>query len=126
MGSAGVPPATAGVPRPRLLSSREASEFEISLRLKRVAMWATQLSSRTLFEWVWDGKAIYKVQADLEETASGVNPHSLLPAQIDSIELASLQLFHPANQQDYERYAKLRNVSTHCTATKPTNNNGTQ
>ena len=86
------------------------SEFEITLRLKRVAIWATQLSSRTHFEWVWDGKAVRIVQADVAEPATGTNPRSLLPIQIHSIEPASLKVFHPANQEDYERYGKLRNV----------------
>ncbi len=89
---------------------RCSSEPAVTIRLKRVAMWATQLSSRALFEWVWDGKAIHIVQADLAEPAEGVNPPSLLPTRIQTVEPASLQVFHLANQQDYERYGKLRNV----------------
>ncbi len=92
------------------LDLRCTSEFEVTLRLKRVAMWATPLSSRTLFEWVWDGKTVHIVQADEAGLATGVNPRSLLPTQIHSCELASLKFFHPANQEDYERYGKLRNA----------------
>ena len=40
------------------------SEFGVSVCLKRVAMWATGLLSRTHFEWVWNGKTIRIVQAD--------------------------------------------------------------
>jgi predicted house-cleaning noncanonical NTP pyrophosphatase (MazG superfamily) len=73
-------------------------------------MWGTELSSRTLFEWVWDGKVIHIVQADIAEPGSGVIPRSLLPTQINLVEIASLQMFHGATQEDYERYSKLRNV----------------
>ncbi len=89
---------------------RCTSEFEITLRLKRVAMWATRLSSRTHFEWVWDSKTIRIVQADKAEQATGVKPRSLLPKQIQSFEPTSLKVFRPANNKDFERYGKLRNA----------------
>ena len=86
------------------------SKFEVTLRLKRVAMWATGLSSRTLFEWVWDGKSVHIVQSDIAESTTGTNPRSLLPTQIQSVEPTSLKVIHPANDEDCERYGKLRNV----------------
>lgn len=92
------------------LDLRCTTEFAVSLRLKRVAMWATRLSSRTHFEWVWDGKAIRVVQADEAEPATGVKPRSLLPKQIHPFEPASLRMFRPANNEDFERYGKLRNA----------------
>lgn len=92
------------------LDLRCTSEFEITLRLRRVAMWATELSARTLFEWVWDGKAVRIVQADEAEAATGVNPRSLFPTQIPSGNLASLKVFHQASQEDYHLYGKLRNA----------------
>jgi len=92
------------------LDLRCTSEFAVSLRLKRVAMWATQLSSRTHFEWVWDGKAIRIVQADEAEQAKGVKPRSLLPKRIFSLEPSSLQVFRLASDKDFERYGKLRNA----------------
>lgn len=86
------------------------SEFEITLRLKSVAIWATQLFPRIHFEWVWNGNAVRIVQADVAEPPAGVNPRALLPTQIHSVEPTSLKIFQPATQDDYERYAKLRNV----------------
>jgi predicted house-cleaning noncanonical NTP pyrophosphatase (MazG superfamily) len=86
------------------------SEFEVTLRLRRVAMWATELSTRTLFEWVWDGKAVRIVQADQAEVATGSNPRSLFPTHIPSGNLASLKVFHQARQEDYQLYSKLRNA----------------
>jgi len=89
---------------------RCSSEPAVPIRLKRVAMWATQLSSRALFEWVWDGKAIHIVQADLAEPAEGVDPRLHFPTRIQTVGPASLQVFHVASQVDYERYGKLRNA----------------
>jgi len=86
------------------------SELAVSLRLKRVAMWATQLSSRIHFEWLWDGRAIRIVQADEAAPAIGVKPRSLLPKWISSFEPGSLQVFRPATEEDFERYGKLRNA----------------
>lgn len=91
------------------LSLSCSSEFEITLRLKRVAMWATQLSSRTLFEWVWDGGVIFIVQVDVDQI-NGIDPRSLLPEKVYPIALESLQTFHPAKEDDYQRYSKLRNA----------------
>lgn len=92
------------------LNLRCTSEPEISLRLKRVAMWATRTTSRTHFEWVWDGHTIRVVQADVEDPATGVRPSSLLPAQIPAVEPAPLQVFRLADEKDFERYGKLRNA----------------
>lgn len=93
------------------LDLRCTSELEITLRLKSVAMWATPFSTRTHFEWVWDGKAVRIVQAQSANPTIGVNPRSLLPKQIHSVKISSLQAFHPANKDDYERYGKLRNAN---------------
>ncbi|MFA6100508.1 MAG: nucleoside triphosphate pyrophosphohydrolase [Patescibacteria group bacterium] len=87
-----------------------SSEFEITLRLKSVAIWASELHSRIHFEWVWDGKTVWIVQADTAEQATGIDPSSLLQTQIQCVELAYLKAFRVANRQDYERYGKLRNV----------------
>jgi len=92
------------------LNLTSTSEFEVTLRLKSVAIWATQLSSRIHFEWVWDGKTVWIVQADAAEPATGINPYSLPTTEIQCIEMASLKVFRAATCQDYERYGKLRNV----------------
>ncbi|MFZ5452448.1 MAG: hypothetical protein ACOZF2_11360 [Thermodesulfobacteriota bacterium] len=86
------------------------SEFAAPLRLKLVAMWATQLSSRTHFEWVWDGKVIRIVQADEADPAIGFKPRSLLPKRICTLSPPYLQIFRVASDQDYENYGKLRNA----------------
>lgn len=86
------------------------SEPAISLRLKQVAMWATDLDARVHFEWVWNGDTIRIVQVDAAEVIAGVNPHSLLPAEVPDIPPESLDVFKVATPDNYERYGKLRNA----------------
>ncbi len=42
--------------------------------LKAPANWAFERQARIHFEWVWDGKAVYLVQADEEIASGGHNP----------------------------------------------------
>jgi predicted house-cleaning noncanonical NTP pyrophosphatase (MazG superfamily) len=86
------------------------SEPEITLRLKNVARWATQFSSRIHFEWVWDGAVVSIVQADPAERHRGVDPRSLLAVNVPLWNAQSFQSFHSAEQSDYERYDKLSNA----------------
>ena len=87
-----------------------ASRMMITSRLKQVAMWATRLSSRTLFEWVWDGRAVQVVQVDEAEQETGEDPSSLLPTHIHPVAVKSLNVFHQANREDFDRYRKLGNA----------------
>lgn len=86
------------------------SEAEITLSLKRVAIWASQYSSRTHFEWVRNGQSISIVQADKEEPSGGTKPRDLLPAEVPTIQVGDLRVFRPANDADYQRYRKLSNA----------------
>lgn len=92
------------------LSLSCASHLEISLRLRRVAMWATKLPSRTHFEWVWDGRAVHIVQVDAESAEPGVNPRTLVPERIAPVHLSSLRVFRSADNGVFSRYGKLRNA----------------
>lgn len=46
----------------------------VSEVLKIAASWAYEKELRLHFEWVWDGNAIYLVQADQEHEVDGVDP----------------------------------------------------
>jgi predicted house-cleaning noncanonical NTP pyrophosphatase (MazG superfamily) len=46
----------------------------ISEVLKHAAEWASQKNARVHFEWVWDGRRVYLVQADEEPTWAGHDP----------------------------------------------------
>jgi predicted house-cleaning noncanonical NTP pyrophosphatase (MazG superfamily) len=86
------------------------AELEISFCLKRVAMWAERLVSRMHFEWVWNGNAIRVVQADIADSVSGVDPHSLVPSEVSRVFIESLTAFKAATTEQYGRFAKLRNA----------------
>lgn len=86
------------------------SETGIVTALKAVAQWATELTSRSHFEWVWSGDIVYVVQIDLAEIEPGVRPKALLPKDIAVIKVSSLKRFREAQKTDFERYGKLRNA----------------
>lgn len=92
-----------------------ASETEITLRLREVAKWALQFSSRIHFEWVWDGRRLWIVQADPAEPAQGRDPIAVMPAKIKTASIGRLQLFRLAEASDYEHYGKLRNAALYKT-----------
>lgn len=80
--------------------------------LTTVARWAYERLVRVHFEWVWDGRAIYLVQADAcDDHAEGVKPRDLvqIPARA-SKSPGVLSMFREANAADYEQYRKLANA----------------
>jgi predicted house-cleaning noncanonical NTP pyrophosphatase (MazG superfamily) len=86
------------------------SEALVTRKLKQVALWGTTLARRIHFEWIWSGAGVWIVQADLARVNVGVNPNDLIPLQIQDIQVGSLEMFKLADDQDYERYGKLRNA----------------
>lgn len=77
--------------------------------LTHVARWASQRLLRIHFEWVWDGRTVFIVQADAcGEYIDGVQPEKLvlLPKQFSA---SALEIFRPASDQDYAKYRKLAN-----------------
>jgi predicted house-cleaning noncanonical NTP pyrophosphatase (MazG superfamily) len=85
--------------------------LNLTLTLKKVAMWAVQDERRFLFEWVWDGKTIYLVQMDVASTAGGDRPKDLLPAQVPLPTFASLLAFIQALPAHKIQFRKLANAS---------------
>ena len=80
--------------------------------LSVIARWAYERLIRVHFEWVWDGRAIYLVQADrCDEPASGVEPRDLVqvPTKGD-LAVERLRLFRQATREDYDNYRKLANA----------------
>ena len=86
------------------------SKKEIVLRLRQVAKWGLRFKARIHFEWVWDGRRLWIVQADAEDEATGIDPTSKLRS-IPRTNLGTLQTFHLAEAADYEKYSKLRNAT---------------
>ena len=89
------------------------SEPGVTLKLKSVALWATALSSRMLFEWVWSGTKVWIVQADVARSTGGVNPNTIRPAEIPLISPDHLRAFRIAGPAEFSRYGKLRNARTY-------------
>jgi predicted house-cleaning noncanonical NTP pyrophosphatase (MazG superfamily) len=86
------------------------SELEISFCLKRVALWAERLASRMHFEWVWNGKSIRVVQADIADPQGGVDPTSLVADKVPRILIQDLRTFKKATTPQFRSYTKLRNA----------------
>jgi hypothetical protein len=86
------------------------SETEITLRLRQVARWGMQFSTRLHYEWVWDGQCLWIVQADAEEPTKGQDP-TILSASLPNIEVGALRVFRLATEADYTQYGKLANAA---------------
>lgn len=87
------------------------SRAAIGIALKQVGNWAMQFSCRIHFEWVWNGAAIFIVQADRATDNGGVSPRSVVPTDIPIFEKDSLRVFRTADSNDYEKFRKLSNAN---------------
>jgi predicted house-cleaning noncanonical NTP pyrophosphatase (MazG superfamily) len=107
--SIGVRPWRDGISVPDLdLSS--PSEFAITIALRKVTLWAKRYDFRMHFEWVWNGKSVYIVQAEMATPSKGVVPKALLPNNIEIVEPTALRFFKVASDSDYESLRKLKNA----------------
>ncbi len=81
--------------------------------LKIPAAWSYERNSRIHFEWVWDGKIIYLVQADVAPQTTGVNPekthtfNKVSPSEFEPKCLKKITKTHA------KRFYKIRNVFTY-------------
>ena len=87
------------------------SETEVSRQLRKVAKWGMRFLPRIHFEWVWDGRKLWIVQADAEETGNGRNPTVILKMSIPEVDIGNLRGFRRAEAADYEKYHKLQNAA---------------
>lgn len=80
--------------------------------LTTVARWAHERLIRVHFEWVWDGQAIYLVQADpCDEIIGGVYPADLVQSLPKlGIVASNLQKFREVSPNDFQQYRKLANA----------------
>lgn len=89
--------------------------------LKTVAGWFyTKSENRYHLEWVWDGCAVFIVQADEEDPTIGVDPNTLGGDPITNNSLANLSLIEPLNDTHASRYGKIRNVEIYRSLGLPT------
>lgn len=90
-----------------------SSEAAMTLRFRPVAVWASRLPTRVLFEWVWSGSRMWIVQADPAKPLRGVNPKKLLPRDFPAVSTASLRAFQVAGEAEFEKYRKLQNAKVY-------------
>jgi predicted house-cleaning noncanonical NTP pyrophosphatase (MazG superfamily) len=83
--------------------------------LRIVARWAYERLIRVHFEWVWDGRTMYIVQADTcDENSHGVDPKSLVRAHAAGSSMPlQLEVFRAATVEDFAKYRKLANAKTY-------------
>lgn len=85
----------------------------VSKILSIPAWWAHRHGVRLHFEWVWDGKRIYIVQADEPKNQGGVNPTKISrKGNIKAVNFTP-QCLVPINEDLAKRYNKIRNVYTY-------------
>lgn len=82
----------------------------ITVSLTEVAKWGYEKYLRLHFEWVWDGKAIYIVQAqECPASKMGVDPKKLVVLPDGEKVPQDLDVFRRAEPKDFETYRKLSN-----------------
>lgn len=88
-------------------------EAAISKVLSIPAWWAHRHEVRLHFEWVWDGRRIYIVQADEPKNLGGVNPNKIPRKGNSSVANYTPKCLVPINKELAKRYNKIRNVYTY-------------
>lgn len=80
--------------------------------LEDVARWAYERKVRVHFEWVWDGRQLFVVQADsCDKVRKGVSPKALVKSQSVPVLSYGLSVFRTANDIDFNSYRKLANAA---------------
>lgn len=85
----------------------------ISEVLKIPAAWGYKRGQRLHFEWVWDGKTIYLVQADQERESKGVDPTKIHQSKWSISPGFVPKCLKKINEDHANRYNKIRNVFTY-------------
>ncbi|HPH05802.1 MAG TPA: nucleoside triphosphate pyrophosphohydrolase [Methylotenera sp.] len=86
-----------------------ASSIAIDSVLRNPAQWATERMFRIHYEWVWDGRFAWIVQADFCTEITGIDPKSFLPRSIHKNKSINLRHFRLINESDFKQYRKLAN-----------------
>jgi predicted house-cleaning noncanonical NTP pyrophosphatase (MazG superfamily) len=81
----------------------------VSEVLKIPASWAYEKNLRIHFEWVWDGKTIFLVQADQDKKGDGVSPTKVL-SSYHKKSLFTPRYLVKINDELHYKYSKIRNV----------------
>src|SRR5690606_5236344 len=98
--------------------------IKISLQhiLKKAAAWATILKCRLHFEWVWDGKHIYLVQADTEKSTGTFDPVKSVNQRSKQLTTFSPKALSKISVVHGRKYHKIHNVLAYIELGLPTTN----
>lgn len=91
----------------------------ISKTLSAPAWWAKKQNVRVHFEWVWDGRRIYIVQADEAKKLTGVNPTAISRTLVTPVVDYQPKCLAEINQEHAAKYHKIKNVYTYLTLKLP-------
>ena len=89
--------------------------IKISLQnvLKKAASWGTAHQCRLHFEWVWDGKIIYLVQADVERLLGNFDPVKHCKKNSQSHSSFVPKILSKISKEHGRKYHKINNVFTY-------------
>lgn len=82
----------------------------VSKVLKIPAAWAYDRKLRLHYEWVWDGKSVYIVQADQEHETAGIEPTTVSKLQKSLPPKFTPKYLKEINESHANKYEKIRNV----------------
>lgn len=86
----------------------------ISRALEPAAWWAYKRGTRIHFEWVWDGKFVFLVQADEALTSAGFDPTAQIKAlQRNATTKPTLRCLTEITQEHARKFHKIRNVEVY-------------
>ena len=95
---------------------------QVSIVLNIPAWWAKRHKVRIHFEWVWDGRRIYIVQADEAKKLTGSDPTKLPKNGSTSTVDYIPKCLVPINEDLAARYNKIRNIFTYLKLQLPITN----
>jgi len=94
--------------------------IKISEVLRIPADWAYRAGARLHFEWVWDGRTVYLVQADEELTWDGHDPKKEHEARDYKQVFLSPKCLKKVSEDHASRFGKIRNVFVYLRLNLPT------
>jgi predicted house-cleaning noncanonical NTP pyrophosphatase (MazG superfamily) len=94
--------------------------IHVSEVLKIPADWAYRAGARIHFEWVWDGRSVYLVQADEELSWDGHDPKEEHESRKYNQIVFTPKCLKRVSESDAERYGKIRNVFVYLQLNLPT------
>jgi len=95
-------------------------KVQISEILKIPATWAYDSGARIHFEWVWDGKSIYIVQADQDNKNYGINPTKYYKLRAVNSKEFTPKCLKKVDEAAASRFGKIKNVYTYIKLGLPT------